>query len=371
MTVSSIVDKLIRGLIGKNKANPVSTIPLRFFQVFEDHGIAISQIPRLLPEIQFNDLKSEDSLLQVLNYEILEQTAKLFGIRRLWLEGVDDQIYELHSCYKHPAIFFTEFDDFCHRKDNDLYLPVRAFTTCKSLDYTDSVYQPIALVLVDQIAVLDDKEIFRYCVLNDAWDWGYAPTRIQVKAMIHLISIAVDESIPLHVIAPDQIEDLYASTVFPGSLIKGCYMTDPALDDYTTTGYYNSKETDEFPEVLKYIEEHGLRDLITKEQWKRTQPFQDSENSCAQSVKSQKPRKPGKRERNNQELWEPIREAARVMWAQEGEKLTISEAVRRIKKLEHLKASKLQNNTIHKHIADLAPNHKSGRRPKNSPKLSS
>lgn len=369
MAVPSIVDKLLRGLIGKNNVNPVNLIPQRFFQVFEDHGVAASQIPRLLPQIQLNDLKSEDSLIQALNHEVFEQTAQLFGIRKLWLEGVDDQIYELHNCYKHPEIFFKEFVAFCHRKDNSLYLPVRAFTTCKNLDYTDSAYQPIVLVLVDQIATLDDKDIFRYRIFNDAWDWGYAPTRIQVKAMMRLVSIATDEPIPLHVIEPDQIESLYGSTAFPGHLIhliNGRYMTDPTLDDYAVPEYRNSKETDEFPEVLKYIEAHGLSESITKEQWKCSQSSQDSEILPDQSGKTRKPQKSGKRESNNQKLWEPVREITRAWWAEEGDTLSISEAARRIKRIDYLRASKLKENTIHKHIADLAPSHKSGCRPKKS-----
>lgn len=371
MTASSTIDRFIKGLIGRNKVNPVNLIYQRFFQIFEDHGVAVSQIPQLLPQIRLSDLRSEDALLQALNHEALEQTTQLFGIRRQWLEGVDDRIYESHNCYKHPEIFFKEFAVFCHRKDNGRYLPVRAFTACKNLDYTDSVYQPVALVLVDQITALDDKDIFRYRVFNDVWNWGYAPTRIQVKAMIHLISITIDEPIPLHVIEPDQIEALYESSIFPGRLIGGRYMTNPTLNDYTTPGYCNSKEIDEFPEVLKYIEAHGLRDLITKEQWKYTQSSQDSEILPDQSEKTRKPRKSGKRESNNQQLWEPVREIVRAWWAEEGNTLTISEAVRRIKQIDYLKASKLKENTIHKHIADLAPSHKSGCRPKNSPRLSS
>ncbi|MBY0498520.1 MAG: hypothetical protein K2P74_02735 [Nitrosomonas sp.] len=94
--------------------------------------------------------------------------------------------------------------------------------------------------------------MFRYRIFNDEWDWGYAPTRIQVKAMMQLVSIATDETIPLYVIEPDQIEALYGSTAFPGRLINGRYITDPTLDDYATLEYCNSKEIDEFPEVLKY-----------------------------------------------------------------------------------------------------------------------
>jgi len=83
MAVSSTVEKFIKGLIGRNKVNPINLIYQRFFQVFEDHGVAVSQIPRLLPQIKLSDLKSEDALLQALNHEVFEHTAQLFGIRRL------------------------------------------------------------------------------------------------------------------------------------------------------------------------------------------------------------------------------------------------------------------------------------------------
>lgn len=66
MTASSTVDKFLKGLIGKNKVNPLNLIYQRFFQAFEDHGVAVSQIPRLLPQIKLSNLKSEDALLQVL-----------------------------------------------------------------------------------------------------------------------------------------------------------------------------------------------------------------------------------------------------------------------------------------------------------------
>ena len=367
MAISSIFTRFRNVLNGKGKINPVNFIPQRFILAFKDHGIVASQIPRLLPQIQLSDLKSENTLLQVLNYEILEQTAQLLGIRRQWLEGVNDQIYELHSCYKEPAVFFNDLISFCHRKDTSLFLPVRAFTTGKGLDFTGKKYQPLALVLSEQIATLDDIDIFRYHVFNDEWDWSYAPARIQVKAMIRLVSFVIDIQIPLYVIEPNDIDLLFGRSIIPRRLIGYRQITDPSPDNFTKTDCPTSKEVDELPEVLKYIEEHQLRGLITKEQWKSIQSSQDSEISPRQSGKIHKYKRSGKRERNNQQLWEPVREIARAWWAKEGDDLTISEAARRIKELKHLKASGLKPNTIHKHIADLATNHKSGCRTKNSP----
>lgn len=84
----------------------MNVVAQRFLQVFREHGVEASQIPRLFPLIRFDDLKSEEALLSVLTPEMLDKTAKLFSIRSQWLEGVDDRIYEWLSCYKQPEIFF-------------------------------------------------------------------------------------------------------------------------------------------------------------------------------------------------------------------------------------------------------------------------
>lgn len=107
-------------ITGKTEPPSVGLVADRFLQVFREHGVEASQIPRLLHQIRLDDLKSEQSLLAVLDHGILNQTAELFGVRLEWLEGVDDTIYEYHSCYKEPEIFF---ETPCQTK-HTLYFPI-------------------------------------------------------------------------------------------------------------------------------------------------------------------------------------------------------------------------------------------------------
>lgn len=360
MTVSSVVNDFWKALAGKNRTNSVNLIAQRFIQVFEDHGVAASQIPRLLPQIKLNDLKSDDALLPVLNHDLLNQTAQLFGIRIQWLEGVDDQIYEYHSCYKAPNVFFEDFASICHRKDDGSYLPVRAFSTSKELDYTNPKRQSLALILVEKIAILDDKEIFRYHIYNDEWDWGYAPTRIQIKAMVRLVSTVIGVPVPLHIIKPHEIEAIFDGKIIPKRLIGNRWTSNPSLDDFSTANKYVGKEIDEIPEVLKYIEKYQLRSLIAAEQGECNQPFNELEVSSLPSELVLNTPKSGKRATNNQVLWDPARDAARTYWAEDN-LLSIAEVIKRIKDMSHLKASGLGSSAIRKHIAELAPDNIRGK----------
>lgn len=366
MTVSYNVSEFLRGLAGKIKTNPISIIAKRFVQVFEDHGIAASQIPRLLPQIKLGDLKSEESLLQVLNHEILDQIAQLFGVRSQWLEGIDDRIYEIYCCYKYPNEFFDDLASFCHRKDNGLYLPVRAFTTRKDLDYTNPEKQPLALILVEQFAILDDKPIFRYHIFNDEWDWGYFPARIQIKAMVRLLSMTINVPVPLYVIKIHELQGLFDGTINPRYLIDNRWISDPSLDDFVTDNEFVGKELDEIPKVLKYIEEYQLKNLILEDQGKCDSTFQESKVSPIQSIKSIKASGSGKRAKNREDVWTPARDVAKKLW-RENNSLSIAEVIRCIKDMPLLKASGCGESGIRKKIVDLAPEGvrgKSGRKRK-------
>lgn len=59
----------------------------RFRQLFVDHGIEVTQIPRVFPEITLDDLKSNNSLLKKLSTECIDKVAEFFKVRVEWLEG--------------------------------------------------------------------------------------------------------------------------------------------------------------------------------------------------------------------------------------------------------------------------------------------
>src|SRR3569833_3260904 len=100
---------------GFTGTNTIGVVAHRFIKAFRDHNIKAAQIPRLVPQLKLDDLKSEESLLVALTPDLLDHTAQLFGIRIEWLEGVDDEIYEYRNCYILFVLFFELLAVFCWR----------------------------------------------------------------------------------------------------------------------------------------------------------------------------------------------------------------------------------------------------------------
>lgn len=119
----------------KLPCNPIDITAARFIELFDQHGVAVTQIPRLLPAINLAQLASPAHLLIALTDEVLEAASALFGNRREWLEGTSHRIYPHRYCYKSPRRFFDELHSLAPASMN---LPVRAFTPDKDFDYRKS-----------------------------------------------------------------------------------------------------------------------------------------------------------------------------------------------------------------------------------------
>lgn len=368
------INKLLQSFAGKSKPTPVNIVAQRFLQAFHDHGIQPAQIPRLLPSIKLDDLKSDKSLLAALTPCVLDQTAQLLGIRTAWLEGVDGYIYEPLTCYKQPEIFFENLA-LLKRDENDFDdFYVQTLATTKQLEMNDSSQQLLVVIVAEKIAELGDQRVYRYHVYGDGWDWGYWPTRIQLKAMARLLYRKFGKTMPLYTVKLADLENIRDSKQIPRSCLGGCLISTPSLEDFALSPKESAvaKEVAELPEVLKYIEEHNLESLILEASRHPTLPCEPApalEISPEASVPTAPEPKAGKRANNTQELWEPVKTIVRAWWAREGDTLHIAEAIKRIKNMPHLKAAALSDSAIRKHIADLAPENvrgKSGRKPNKS-----
>lgn len=347
----------------------------RFIQVFLDHGVEVTQIPRLLTAIKLDNLKSEEALLAVLTPEILAQTAQLFGVRLEWLEGVDGTIYEYLACYKRPTQLLDNLVTVVDGSDVGLSFPLRILATTKKLNCNVENDQLLAPIIVDKIASLGEEEIYRYHIYRDELNWSYFPCRIELKALARIVYKNLHAPVPLFEISDKEMRSLLDGELIPTKLFRGALLTNPSLEDFALT-YEESvvaKEVDEMPAVLKYIEENHLQDF-TFDKPEVPQHIDDTTASTDTSPVSavQVPlKKTGKRSDNNQDLWEPVRAVAGALWA-EDKSLSIAEVIVRIQRMRHLKASKLTASAIRKHIADLAPpdiRGKSGRKHKKFPKI--
>lgn len=231
----------------------------RFRQLFVDHGIEETQIPRVFSKITLDDLLSDESLLKKLTPGLINEVAELFKVRVEWIEGVDDMIYSHWSCYKEPELFFQYLKTIKYKAFS---FPFRIITTAQKFDYKDESYQPFSILFVEKIAELGDERIYRY-QLDTGWQWEHAACREQIKAMAMLYWKQAHHPITIHKVSKDvyqQIEDL---SLIPNRYISGGLVSDPSLEDYVIepSESWVSKEAEELPIVLKYIEENNLSEM--------------------------------------------------------------------------------------------------------------
>lgn len=235
---------------------PVSIAARRFVQVFEDHGIKITQIPRILPTLTLDKLVSAEALITALDNDILRQTAEFFGIRRAWLEAADDRIYNTHWCYRAPERFVEQFKN-CDI--NGVAFPVAVICGANALDRARPT--PLALILKDKITEFEDGEIVRYRVFGDSWDWSYPRARIELKAFARVAHFRLGQSISLHSATPKEVEAIQSGFCVPWSILERGRIHDLALEDFALGPQESakSKEGEELPYVLDYMARWRLR----------------------------------------------------------------------------------------------------------------
>jgi len=229
----------------------------RFIRLFADHGVRFEQIPQLLPQLTPEALSSQGTLRAALTPQILSQTASLFGVRRAWLDGTDNVMYTRHTCYKEPQAFFKNLSEF--RTGSNSGFCVRALSATLDLDRKKDVRQDLALVLVKTLTRLGDTDVYSYAVCGDAWDWSYAPGRLQLKAMARLVAMT-GQPIPLIKTPLREIEKVREGLVVPQHATASNLIAHPFLDDYAQSAEESNyaRETEELEFVVNYIQTKGL-----------------------------------------------------------------------------------------------------------------
>ncbi|QQX81678.1 hypothetical protein JK628_07515 [Shewanella sp. KX20019] len=161
------------------KPEPIVTnTAQRFIRLFEAHGIARGQIPRIFGyKLTIHQVEDETELLKALDCNLLQAAAMLFGIKLEWLEGGTDELYELRHFYKQPKLFGDWMDSLLPAAGGskvDGWLLTTKYTT----DEYDTL-----ILMREQIGELGEEAIYRYhfCEL---WVYGYWKCRADIAACI-------------------------------------------------------------------------------------------------------------------------------------------------------------------------------------------
>lgn len=175
--------------ISKNQPEPKDSVAVRFVQLFEAHGVHRNQIPRFFGfDLKLADVSDDEKLLKVLNEDMLDAATERFAIRREWLDGASDQIYDTHHFYKYPKDFAEFIDKLKARTEylgGLLYVPEQ---------YKGSRDKETLIVLEEQIGEIGDKQIYRYHLCN-GWVFNYWKCRAYITACI---AIAWKRNIYIH-----------------------------------------------------------------------------------------------------------------------------------------------------------------------------
>lgn len=251
-------------LAGREGTGQPSVVSQRFIDVFRLHGVAVSQIPRLLPQIKLSDLQPPERVLDAVTPELLDQVATLFGVRTSWLEGIDDQIYEFLGSEKRPKVILEHINAVLADETSLQHHPLRILATTKKLDRHGKDFQHLAPVVMEKIAELGEESIYRYSIYREGFFWKDQSSRIELKTLARIVFKKLGITVPLYEISERDMNKLLEGQLVPGFLRNVYHQSTPSLEDYalSTSESVIARETDELEDVLRYIEENGLSTFL-------------------------------------------------------------------------------------------------------------
>lgn len=363
----------LRRLFKPQSRGAINLMVERFLFVFEAHDIDVSQIPRLVPQLRYEDLESPKQLLAALTPAVIDATAQLFGVRSQWLEGLDDLVYYPFWTRKNPKAFLSLFASASVLGDRTHEFPLRVLATSMDIGLPGTIPQLLLPVIVETVGVAGDDPVHRCHVSGTYYNWADPASRIELKALAWLVYRGLKTPVPLFQVTLDELENFAGGLAIPSVVWRRGLVTDPSLEDYILSLQQSAvaKETDELPAVLSYLDEQGLSDFRfeTPNSPILDVPAEETTSKDAPFATPAPDKKPSAGKRQNQkDQWAAIVGAAQAAWAYEPT-VTYTAMIGRLQRMPHLKASALGDSAIRKHIRDVAPpgvRDKPGRRSKQS-----
>lgn len=174
----ALVGRVKRFISRRSQKRSEVNVASRFVQLFESHGVHRNQLPRFFDHgLTLAQVKDDDTLLLTLTEEMLTDAAEMFAVRREWLDGASDKIYELNHFYKQPQRF-AQFVNAIEKRTSHMSGQLFVEESRKKSGFTDSL-----LVLEEGIGFVGDEIIYRFH-LCDFRSFSYWKTRAYLTACI-------------------------------------------------------------------------------------------------------------------------------------------------------------------------------------------
>lgn len=363
------------------KRKPEPLVARRLLEVAVAHGLQPQGIPRLFPAIGYAHVDDPHQLIHAITPAVIDSAAALFGVRREFLEGLDDMAYFPFGSGRVPA-----------RESMSLVVdavalavsawselpplargPLAVLTDGATPDRLSGRVQRLVPITIEPSGTELDGPVYRCQVFGGYMDWRNDDQRLGLKAVAWLVWHRLRKIVPIYRVSESELDDIMSGMAVPSVVFQRSILTNPSLEDYvmTPTSSGVAKETEELPEILAFLESSGLAahwDAAFAPKPPETDAAAGSADTDPEPNETPPPAKPrgGKREASD-EVKNDLRAAACGIWAAQPT-ATIIAVVRQLKSIPNLKGSALSESAIHKAISSVAPAgaSKPGRRPKKS-----
>lgn len=360
--------RFFRKYLKTSREHSIQKIPSRFRLLFRAHDLDIARAPELVPGLAFAALATDEKLLATLTPDLIHVTAAMFGVRSEWLQGIDDQIYNVHWSKHDPAALLDVLSTTLPSTEQPSLFPLRFLTTSKKLDRQGEHEQWLLPVVVEHLRDVGEDHVCRFHVFANFYDWTNTPFRLEAKAIARTVYLALKIPVTMYEVSEDVIEQVMVGKAFPPLPLQSGLLPSSCLEDYALSREesYVAKEVNELSEVMGLLDARGLSGYRLR----RPEALfiaEQEQTTLAPPPAPPTPTTGGKRQIQTAN-WEAIIQAAKTLWAQYPNE-SIAGMIERLRPMSHLKASALSDSAMHKRIAPHAPANvrgKPGRKPKYS-----
>lgn len=247
----------------KRQKNHALSVAVRFISLFKAHGIERTQIPRFLGEafnLTLADISTDGNLLRVLDERILDEVCNLFGVRRAWIDGACEQMYDRQMHYK-DLPEFARFIAQLIAKHPDEPCILHAYKPSKTSADLFKNHPDISLVLAEPISDFDGVTIYRYYPLHGPLPWGHAEARFNLYAFFTLAFSTRGLVLKGHDVPSKLISELSEGKVIPETIkAEGSWHPDDYA--YSSISHEMPMDSHEIDEFWKYINKKGWLKLF-------------------------------------------------------------------------------------------------------------
>lgn len=202
VSVQDFISLTMKGVMATTNSpqtDVFDTMAMRFFLLFESHGVATADIPSFLPPntISRSELRDTNKVIDLIDDPVIDHLVAIFRINGDWLKGISDYAYKSKRFYKSLPAILSEITRHKLRTGKSVEvlfltqsgIELEELAQIKNGDYetnnyvTNNNYEYVRVVLKLQESV--NGQIITTYQLWDSLPWDYWPTRHHAKALIY------------------------------------------------------------------------------------------------------------------------------------------------------------------------------------------